>query len=98
MFERVNEAREIAKEIQGPFNPSVLSTPYALEIDVFSSRETADQEKEKWERKGYYPYLLPIPGGQQFRLLLGAFATSQECVTLSQQLSAEGIIFQVVRR
>jgi capsular exopolysaccharide synthesis family protein len=98
IFEREDEARECAKKIKGPFTSSVLSTPYSLEIGVFSSRDTADQEMENLQKKGYFPYLVPIQEGQEFRVLLGAFTRSEEFVSLSQQLMAEGITYQVVRR
>lgn len=98
VYEKEDEAREVAKKIRGSFIPSVISTPYSLELGVFSTQDSAEREKDRLERKGYFPYLLSEQEGKSFDLLLGAFATSDELVTLSQQLKAEGIAFQVVRR
>jgi len=98
LFEKEMEAREAAKKIKGPFSTSVLSTPYSLEIGLNSSKEAAQLDLEKWEKKGYYPYLLPEQGDQKIHILLGAFAAPGEFTTLSQQLKAEGISYLVVRR
>jgi capsular exopolysaccharide synthesis family protein len=98
LFEKEMEAREVAKKIKGPFSTSLLSTPYSLEIGLDSSKEAAQQDLEKWEKKGYYPYLLPEQGDQKIQILLGAFAAPGEFTTLSQQLKAEGISYRVVRR
>ena len=98
MFERKEEAREALKTIKGPFKPSIILTPYSLQIGIFPSRNTADQAIAKWGIKVYSPYFLPTDGDQKLRLLLGAFTTQEEFLTLSQKLGEKGIAYQVVRR
>lgn len=98
MFEREEEAREALKTIKGPFKPSILLTPYSLQIGIFPSRNTADQAIAKWGIKVYFPYFLPTDGDQKLRLLLGAFTTHEEFLTLSQKLGEKGITYQVVQR
>jgi capsular exopolysaccharide synthesis family protein len=98
MFEREEEAREALKTIKGPFKPSIILTPYSLQIGIFPSRNTADQAIEKWGIKVYFPYFLPTDGDQKLRLLLGAFTTQEEFLTLSQKLGEKGITYQVVQR
>jgi capsular exopolysaccharide synthesis family protein len=98
MLERKEEAREALKTIKGPFKPSIILTPYSLQIGIFPSRNTADQAIAKWGIKVYFPYFLPTDGDQKLRLLLGAFTTHEEFLTLSQKLGEKGITYQVVQR
>lgn len=92
----IKEAR-MAKEALRLPTAIVMKTPYAVYIDHFSTQRAMADMAYTLTQKGYSPYTLK---GKEtdFQILVGAFYKSTSAETLSEEMKAQGIQAQAVRR
>jgi len=90
------EARK-AKEIYDFPDSLVRKTPYAGLIGVFQSKDKMADSIQRLEKLGYFPYYIKGEGNT-FRLFVGVFNTRKRAETQTEELQADGIQGQVVRR
>ncbi len=78
---------------------NVVQTPYAIQVGLFDSpQEMKRHETDLWSKK-YAAYSVPVnrDNGKK-RLMIGAFKTEKEALTISEKLEEEGFKPKVVFR
>jgi len=69
----------------------IIKTPYAVQVDLVSSKQEAQIIKSKLLEKGYLAYALPAKSGQnQIRIMVGAYESEKAAEELADQLKKDG--------
>ncbi len=77
----------------------VVRPPFTVELGMFSGDEKLKKLEARLISKGYSAYSLPSKAAKnKIRLLVGAFWTEKEAVTVIKDLQKEGFKPKVVRR
>jgi septal ring-binding cell division protein DamX len=102
-FSNVNDAMKKMKEMK---NGGIItdsdafvgsSSPYTIELGVFSSNNEAMIQARKLQEKGQVPYIIK-ESAEVYRLLYGAYPSEKSALPARQDLKAMGLQTKITKR
>jgi len=95
-FKTFDQANEFQTQ-QGIKASRVLKTNYAVQLGLYTSKETLDQRLAALRDAGYSPYIIE-QAQKQYQLLTGAFQTKKAAERLAARLKGEGVDCKAISR